>query len=142
MIQVSIVKRTLQEGKAYDDFRRAWYHRVGFGTSNRMLTLLNVANPREVIVIGLTEVSLQGAADLIAIEAREREEHPLSDVVEPEIERTFGILVAEDDFSPAGEIDFEPATVNGKETDMAAVEIALRVGAELLAGYIHPDLDR
>lgn len=141
MIQVSIVKRTLREGKTYDDFRQAWYHHVGFGTSNRMLTLLNVADPREVIVVGLTEVSLNQAPDLIAIDARERAEHPLDDVIESEIERIFGILVSEDDFSAAGDIEFKPATVNGEVTDMSAIQAALRVGAKLLAGHIHPDED-
>ena len=61
MIQVSIIKRTLREDKTYEDFRDAWYHSVGFGTSNRMLTMLNVANSREVIVIGLTETTLEQA---------------------------------------------------------------------------------
>jgi hypothetical protein len=142
MIQVSIIKRTLREGRTYDDFREAWYHAVGFGATNRMLTSLNVANPREVIVIGLTELTtLEQASSLIAIDAKERQEHPLDDIVEPDIQRTFGILVSEDDFSGAGEIEFKPATVNGELTDMAAVEGALRTGAELLAGFIHCNED-
>jgi hypothetical protein len=137
MIQVSIIRRTLREGKTYDDFRAAWYHSVGFGVANRMLTMLNVANPREVIVIGLTEVTLEQASSLIAIDAKERGEHPLDDVIEPEIRRTFGILVSEDDFSAAGDVELKPASVNGEVTDMAAVDVALRAGAELLAGYLH-----
>ena len=139
MIQVSIIKRTLREGKTYDDFRSAWYHSVGFGTANRMFTMLNVANPREVIVVGLTEATLEQASNLIAIDAKERGDHPLDDVIEPEIQRTFGILVSEDDFSEAGEIEFKPATVDGELTDMAAVDVALRFGAELLAGFLDKD---
>ena len=139
MIEVSIIKRTLKEGKTYDDFRHAWYHHVGFGTANRMLTMLNVANSREVIVIGLTETTVEQAKALVAIDAKEREEHPLDGVIEPETQRTFGILVSEDDFSTAGEIEFKPATVNGEVTDMVAIEEALRVGAELLTGFVQDD---
>jgi hypothetical protein len=96
MIQVSIIKRTLREGRTYDDFRDAWYHSVGFGATNRMLTSLNVANPREVVVIRLTELTtLEQASSWIAIDAKERQEHTLDDIVEPDIQRTFGILVSD-----------------------------------------------
>ena len=139
MIEVSIVRRTLREGKTYEEFREAWFHHVGFGTTNRMLTFLNVANPREVVVIGLTEVSLERAAELISIDERERQEHPLDHIIEPEIDRIFGVLISEDDFSADGEIEFKPATVNGEVTDMDAVQAALRIGAELLAGHLPPD---
>ena len=139
MIQVSIVTRTLREGKTYNDFRRAWYHSVGFGTTNKMLSMLNVANPREVIVVGLTDVSEESANDLIALDAKERREHSLDDVTEPEIQRTFAILVSEDDFSASGEIDFKPPTVGGEVTDMVEVDEALRIGTELLASLIRDD---
>ena len=139
MIQVSIVTRTLREGKTYNDFRRAWYHSVGFGTTNKMLSMLNVANPREVIVVGLTDVSEESANDLIALDAKERREHSLDDVTEPEIQRTFAILVSEDDFSASGEIDFKPPTVGNEVTDMVEVNEALRIGAELLASFIRDD---
>lgn len=92
MIQIAIVKRRLSEGKTYEDFRKAWYHTIGFGTTNKMPTMLNVADPREVIVIGLTETTIEQAHDLITIDAKERKENPLNDVIEPEIGRTFGIL--------------------------------------------------
>jgi len=133
MIQVAIVKRRLREGKTYEDFRRAWYHTVGFGTTNKMLTVLNVADPREVIVIGLTETTIEQARDLIAIDAKERKENPLNDVIEPEIDRTFGILIAEDDFSGTGPIAYKSAYVDGKETDMKEVAKNLSEGAKLLA---------
>jgi hypothetical protein len=102
---VAIVRRRLREGKTYDDFRRAWYHPVGFGVSNRMLTVLNGVDPREVIVIGITEATEEQARELVAIDATEREKNPLDEVVEPEIERTFGVLIAEDDFSGSGPIE-------------------------------------
>ena len=49
MVQVAILSRRLREGKTYDDFRKAWYHTVGFGTANRMLTVINTLDPRETI---------------------------------------------------------------------------------------------
>ena len=130
---VAIVTRRLREGKTYEDFRRAWHHTVGFGVTNRMLTVLNAADPREIIVIGLTEASEEQARELVAIDAAERENSPLDDVIEPEIGRTFGVLVADDDFSGIGAIEFKPATVIGVETDLARVAEDLARAAPLLA---------
>jgi len=80
---------------------------------------------------GLTEVTtIEQARDLIAIDAKERKENPLNDVIEPEMGRTFGILIAEDDFSGTGPIAYRSASVNGKETDMAEVAENLCEGAE------------
>jgi hypothetical protein len=132
MTFVAILKRTLRDGKTYEDFRRAWYHKVGFGTGNRMLTVLNGANPREIIVIGLTQTTLETAAELLSVDASERQDSPLADVIEPEIDRTYGILISEDDFSAAGAIEYRPATVNGKETDLAEVAEFIEAGTKLL----------
>jgi len=132
MIVAAILKRTLKEGKTYEDFRRAWYHTVGFGTENRMLTVLNGANPREIIVIGLTDTTLELAGPLLSIDASERQHNPLSDVIEPEVDRTLGVLVAEDDFSATGGIDYLPAAVNGKETNMAEVATFIQEATKLL----------
>ena len=137
MIAVAIVRRRLRQGKTYDDFREAWYHRTGFGRSNRMLTALNVADPREVIVIALTEVSLDDADRLLEIDADERAASPLDDVIEPAIDRTFGVLIAEDDFSSSGPIPYRPAAAGGSETDLGEVQKILALGATLLAPYIH-----
>jgi hypothetical protein len=57
---VSILTRRLREGKTYEDFRKAWFHTTGFGvegkevegSSNRMFSMINVFDPREVVVIG------------------------------------------------------------------------------------------
>jgi hypothetical protein len=135
VIAVAILRRRLREGKTYEDFRRAWYHETGFATSNRMLTLLNVADPREVIVIALTEANLENASQLISIDAAERSSSPLDDVIEPTIDRTFGVLVAEDDFSPAGPIPYRAAAVSGVESDFGEIERALRQAGQLLAPY-------
>ena len=130
---VAIVTRRLKEGKTYEDFRRAWYHTVGFGVANRMLTVLNAADRREIIVIGLTETSEEQARELAAIDAAERESSPLDDVIESEIGRTFGVLVAEDDFSGRGAIEYQPAMVNGVQTNFAQVAEDIERAAPLLA---------
>lgn len=136
MIAVAILRRRLREGRTYDDFREAWYHGVGFGTPNRMLTALNVADPREVIVIALTETSPESAARLLGADAAERSASPLDEVIEPAIDRTFGILVAEDDFSPSGPISYRAAAVGGVETDLGEAQKFLELGAALLAPYL------
>jgi hypothetical protein len=101
-----------------------------------MLTLLNIADPREVIVIALTETSPEDAPRLIEIDSAERSVSSLNEVIEPAIDRTFGLLVAEDDFSAAGQIDYRAASVRGEETDLVQVQRALDEGARLLAPYL------
>ncbi len=122
MIFVAILKRTLKPGKTYEDFRLAWYHATGFGTDNTMLTVINAANPREVIVIALTEVSLNNAEELLATDAKERMESPLTDIIEPEVDRTFGLLIAEDDFSAEGALTYQPPKVHGELVDLEEIE--------------------
>jgi hypothetical protein len=136
MIQVAILRRRLREGKTYEDFRKAWYHTVGFETANKMLTIINVADPREIIVIGLNEIrDMDQVQKLIALDREERGANPLDDVIEPEIGRTFGLLVADDDFSPAGKLDYKPPMVNGKVTNMEEVSHTLEEGAKILAEW-------
>ena len=136
MIQVSIVRRTLREGKTYEDFRRAWFHTVGFGTGTKMFSAINVANPREVIIIAMIDVNAQNASGLLATDAKERAAHPLGDVIEPKIDRTFGILVAEDDFSRAEQLGYQPPSVRGVATSMDDVAQALEFAASLLGDFI------
>lgn len=121
MIAVAIVTRRLRPGRTYDDFRRAWFHTVGFGASNRMLTVLGVDDPREVTVIGLTEVGVDELMRALQIDVEERLANPLDEVIEPQIDRRFGVLVAEDDFSADGAIDYRAAQVGGRETDLDEV---------------------
>jgi hypothetical protein len=126
MIEVSIITRTLHEEKTCEDFREAWFHTAGFGTNNKKLTMLKVANPLEVMVIGLTFfASLEAAASLIEIGAKERRGHSLDEVIEPKIRRTFELLMAEDVLSASGKIAFSPARVNGEDTDIDQDQEAL-----------------
>ncbi len=114
----AIVTRRLREGKTYEDFRKAWFHTVGFGSQNRMFTLINIEDPREVIVIGLTESSMEEILDKLRIDVKERLENPLDEVIEPEIGRTFGVVVSEDDFSSEGAIEYSEPSVRGKKTEV------------------------
>jgi len=137
MIAAAILRRRLREGRTYEDFREAWFHEEGFDAPNRMLTMLNIADPREVIIIGLTTVkSAEDGARLLAIDQQQRGASPLDEIIEPEIDRTFAILVAEDDFSGAGALQFRQATVEGTQTDFAEVDEGIRLGRSLLATYM------
>ncbi|GAB6286612.1 MAG: hypothetical protein STSR0009_28140 [Methanoregula sp.] len=85
MITVAIVTRKLKEGKTYEDFRKAWYHTVGFGMLTKMFTAVNAADPREIIVIGFVETTLDQFQTGLEIDVKERLTHSLDDVIEPEI---------------------------------------------------------
>jgi predicted NBD/HSP70 family sugar kinase len=134
MMFISILTRRLKKGKKYEDFRKAWYHTVGYGMPTKLYSAINVFDPREIIVVGLGEIkSGQDPMQMIQIEVKERLEHPLEAVIEPEIGRTFGIVVSEDDFSPAGEMKFRPASVRGKETDFEEIAQGLKMAQKLFA---------
>jgi len=102
-----------------------------------MLTVLNAADPREIVVISLTEITEDQVRRLITIDASERESNPLDDIIEPKIERTFGILIAEDDFSGTGPLEYKAGAVNGVETDLAQVASDIARAAGFLARLQH-----
>jgi hypothetical protein len=138
---VSILTRRLREGKTYDDFRRAWFHTTGFGVSGkevegssaRLLTFINIFDPREVIVLGFATITPEQLKDALDIDVKVRGENPLDDVIEPAIGRSFALQIAEDDFSAVGDIPYKPAGIAGKETDMAEFDRNLKVVAGLYA---------
>lgn len=133
MMTVAIITRRLKEGKTYEDFRKAWYHTVGFGTPTKMYTAISVNDPREIIVMGFVESDLDQYLDGLKIDVKERLDNPLDDVIEPGIGRQFGILVSEDDFSPDGALDYKPPSLNGKETNLKEVYGNLSEIAEMIA---------
>jgi len=134
MIAISILTRRLKEGKTYEDFRRAWYHTTGYGTPTKLYTAINVFDQREIIVVGIGEITPeQDPIKILRIEVKERLDNPLDAAIEPEIGRTFGIVVSEDDFSPAGKIKYKPASINGKETDFNEIARALSSAQKLIA---------
>lgn len=131
---VSILIRRLREGKTYEDFRKAWYHTVGFGSEMKMYSAINAFDPREIIVIGMGEIKTeQDAVKIAKTDVKERLDHSLDAVIEPEIGRTFGIVVSEDDFSPTGKIEYKPASINGKETDFNEVAQGLALAKNVIA---------
>ena len=133
MMIISIINRRLKKGKTYEDFRKAWFHTVGFGTSSKLYTAINAFDQREIIVIGFVEIKPgQDPMKILRIDIKERLDNPLEGVIEPEIQRTYGILVSEDDFSSAGEIEYKPSSVNGKETDFAEIAQALAPARKLI----------
>lgn len=134
MIVISILTRRLKEGKTYDDFRRAWYHTIGFGTPCKLYSAINAFDQREIIVVALGEIAQgQDPMKMLRVDVKERLDHPLDAVIEPEIGRTFGIVVSEDDFSPAGEMKYNPASINGKETDFEEVSGGLALARKLIS---------
>jgi hypothetical protein len=134
MIVVSILTRRLKSGKTYQDFRKAWYHTVGYGTgTGKLYSAINAFDPQEIIVIGIGEIKPgQDPMKMLRIEVKERLDRPLDTVVEPEIGRTFGIVVSEDDFSPSGKLEYKPASINGKETDFEEVAQGLALAKKLI----------
>lgn len=129
---VAMITRTLREGKTFDDYRDAWFHTQGFGVPTQMLTVINLMNPREIISIGIMELEDLGQlASSLHTDVKERLAHPLDDVVEDNIIRTFGIVASEDDFSMAGEIPRKPPTVFGEEVDFTALEEATGIAADM-----------
>jgi hypothetical protein len=129
---VAIITRTLREGKTFDDYRKAWYHTHGFGVPTNMLTVVNLHNPREIISIGIMEIDdVERLPSILQIDIEERLANPLDEIVEDNIERKFGIIASEDDFSMAGKIPPKPPTVNGEEVHYSDIEEAIGVAAQM-----------
>lgn len=134
MFAVAILRRRLREGKSYEDFRKVWFHEDGFNAPNRMFSMLNISDPREVIVISLTAVkSAEDGARLISIDQQQRGASPLDAIIEPAVDRTFAILVAEDDFSTSGTLEYQAAAIGGVPTNFAEVANALNLANSILS---------
>jgi len=132
MITVAIVTRKLKEGKTYQDFRKAWFHTVGFGTSSKLFTIINPFDAREITVIGFVETDPEELRSKLEIDVKQRLDNPLDDVIEPQISRQFGVLVSEDDFSARGSVEYKPASIEGKKTNLAELANQLQEVARLI----------
>jgi hypothetical protein len=132
---VSILTRRLKEGMTYEDFRKAWFHTTGFsiggndveGSSNRMYSLINIFDPREIIVLGFGTGTVKQLEDALNIDVKFRSENPLDKVIESDIGRKFCALISEDDFSAVGDIPYKHPGIGGKETDLAEFENNLQI---------------
>jgi hypothetical protein len=91
-----------------------------------------VFDEREIIVVGFVEIRQgQDPLKILQIDVKERLDNPLEDLIEPEIGRTYGILVSEDDFSSDGKLEYKTPRVDGKETDFVEISQALALAKKL-----------
>ena len=82
-----------------------------------MLSMINIADPREIIVIDMTRVtSAEEGTRLLAIDQDELATSPLDEVIEPGVDRTFAALIAKDDFSATGALEYRDAAIDGQPT--------------------------
>ncbi|MFH1078665.1 MAG: ROK family protein [Pseudomonadota bacterium] len=121
---ITIIHRRLREGKTFDDYRKAWFHATGFGAPTTMYTVVNAFDPRELISVavgggggGNFEDMKSKMKSILDIDIKERDASPLDDIVEESIVRHFGLVMAEDDFSPAGPLEYVAPRVDGEHTD-------------------------
>ena len=124
---VAIIHRTIKKGKTFEDFRKAWFHTCGFGMPIKMHTIINALNPREIITIAMSDelddkTFLKKYSKALNIDVKERSANPLDDVIEKTIVRHFGVVAAEDDFSPEGLLSYQPASIEGKKTNLSSLE--------------------
>lgn len=132
---ITIIHRRLREGKTYDDYRKAWFHASGFGAPTTMYTVVNAFDTREIISVaigggdgGSFEEMKSKMKSILDIDVKERNASPLDDVVEESIVRHFGLVIAEDDFSPAGPLKYVTPSVDGEQSDYDAF---VKMSAEL-----------
>jgi hypothetical protein len=121
---IAIIHRRLREGKTFDDYRKAWFHASGFGAPTTMYTVVNAFDPKEIISVavgggdgGTFEEMKSRMKPILDIDVKERNASPLDDIVGESIVRHFGLVIAEDDFSPAGPLEYTTPSVDGKHTD-------------------------
>jgi hypothetical protein len=121
---ITVIHRRLREGKTFDDYRKAWFHASGFGAPTTMYTVVNAFDPKEIISVavgggggGTFEGMKSKMKSILDIDVRERDASPLDDIVEESIARHFGLVIAEDDFSSAGPLEYVIPSVDGEHTD-------------------------
>ena len=121
---ITIIHRRLREGKTFEDYRKAWFHTTGFGAPTTMYTVINAFDPKEIISVavggggdGTFEEMKSKMKSILDIDVKERNASPLDDIVEESIVRHFGLVIAEDDFSPAGLLEYVTPSVDGEHTD-------------------------
>ncbi len=132
---ITIIHRRLRKGKTFDDYRKAWFHATGFGAPTTMYTVVNAFDPRELISVavgggggGDFEEMKSKMKSILDIDLKERNASPLDDIVEESIVRHFGLVIAEDDFSSVGHLQYLMPSVDGVKTDYGEF---VRMSAEL-----------
>lgn len=139
MKYIAIIHRRIREGKTFDDYRKAWFHATGFGAPTTMYTVVNAFDPQELISVAVGggggstfEEMMSKMKSILDTDLRERNVSPLDDIVEETIVRHFGLIIAEDDFSPAGLLEYVAPSVDGKQSNY---DEFVKMSAEL-AGLI------
>lgn len=98
---VALFRRRLKPGMTFDDFKRAWEAERGFGVPARVLSAVSIADPSEILTVGL--VDIDPAEMATATERVAEQEHKRHDLIAEVIEstelRAFYELRAEHDFS-------------------------------------------
>lgn len=98
-----------------------------------MFTLINMFDPKEIIVLGFSTTTLEQLQDALKIEVAFRGENPMDDLIEPEIGRKFCALISEDDFSAGGKVPYKPPSIAGKETNLEEFDRNLQAIKKLFA---------
>ena len=133
MTAVAIVTRRLREGRTYDDFRKAWDPQAGFGAPSRFYTVVSATDPRNITIIGFIRSSVPAFAAAAEIDIAARFGGALDDIVEPAVSRSFGLVIAEDDFSAAGPLPQGAPALDAEETVLDAASRRLRELADVVA---------
>jgi len=100
---ISVFVRRLQEGKTYEDFRKAWLPDKGFGVPTRVVTARGVDDAREILTVGFIDLAGDEMDAFIAqVGSQEAVRHDrIDDVIEPGMTRTYYIQVDDDDLTDA-----------------------------------------
>lgn len=100
---VALFIRRLKPGKTFEDFKAAWEAEEGFGAPARVLTAVGLADPREVLTVGLVDLEpaqLEGSVQQVADQEHVRHDR-IAEVIESTELRSFFELRSEHDFSAA-----------------------------------------
>lgn len=98
---VALFLRRLSPGKTYEDFKAAWEAEQGFGAPARVLTAVGLADPQEVLTVGLVDLDpaqLEAGFQQVAEQEHVRHER-IAEVIESTELRAFFELRSEHDFS-------------------------------------------
>jgi len=80
--------------------------------------MINAFDAQEITVIGFVETARGEFRSKAELDVKQRLDNPLDDVIEPQVSRHFGVLVSEGDFSASGSIEYQPASIAGRVTNL------------------------
>jgi hypothetical protein len=98
---VSVFVRRLRGGVTYEDFRRAWYPRDGFGVPTRVLNAVRIDDEHEILSVGFVDVGdddLEGLMERVAAPEATRHQEIEGVVASTELRAVYR-LVDDQDFT-------------------------------------------